>query len=542
MPTKTAKQRKAPVKMSGALSEKNSLPPGVFVCAETSKGAVIAKTNMRAIKIVLFFFIGFLLQSTVAFSQVSNSIPLYHPVYEQLERLQGKELFPKYSLTTRPVTEAYLSFLLEQSQQSNPEIEAYLTTRKSPGVDLYFGFIGTNSKSTLLPQMDARIHPAFEQSNGRFDTGGFTAWAEPRFGFSWGGWGAIDVSPMIPVQWSNEGERGRLRARIQEASLKLGHGDFEIQAGRFPVRWGHGKSGGLIIGGSQYPMDQIQIRNTIPTELPSVLKHLGPIQFSAILARLSGSQRFPHSFFSGARMTIHPFTWFELGYNQAVILGGDGAPELSFTEGIVEVLGRRTRDQTQSNNSNRNGSLDGRIIFPRGIELYAELFLEDCCGGGWLRDLSNMVGVLFPRQNAKDVGFRFEWVRTTEITYRNGIFTSGYADRGHSIGHPIGPDAMGFYLFTQYELSKDLEFELINSFERRGRNHKLQTGGDLTNRFPTLTGTEERWAFTTKTTWSPTSQLWVRGTLGYEHIEDFGLVSGDRRDHIISMLESGWTF
>ena len=97
-----------------------------------------------------------------------------------------------------------------------------------------------------------------------------------------------------------------------------------------------------------------------------------------------------------------------------------------------------------------------------------------------------------------------EWIRTTEITYRNGLFQSGYADRGHLLGHPLGPDAMGFYLFARYLYDDPLWFQTRFGFERRGRNEKNQGGGDIRGIIPTFEAPENRFQFSVRPTWQAT--------------------------------------
>jgi len=499
-------------------------------------------------------------------AQVSNNIPSEDPIYDRVERLHQRGLFKTGVVSFRPITETYLIALLKQAiqrlEEKAPEGSAedsdikaitaflkqrgYLKQEKQNGFAnafTYSGIFGTNSQSVSIPEMGAEINPLLEQRDGRWQQGGIAGWTELELAARWFGWGALKLRTQLPLQWTQQQGGGSFRATLYSGALKLGHGDFEIQLGRFPVRWGHAMSGGLLLSGSQKPLDALQVRNTVPTRLPWLFKYLGPIQYSFLVSRLSDVQHFPNSFLVGNRITILPAPWLELGYAQTVVLGGKGAPDISFGQAISESLGRRSGDVNGANRSNRNFLFDYRLTIPplHSIGLYGEFYLEDCCGGQWLRDMSNLAGVELP-QLWKKVTLNFEWVRTTEITYRNGTFQTGFADRNHLLGHSIGPDAMGFYLFTRYRHCDTLWFQFRTALERRGRNEKNQGGGDIRTVLPSFDGPEERWSFVLTPTWDPTGPLWIRASVGYEYVNNFRFEQSSNRNHGVGMIEVGWNF
>lgn len=517
------------------------------------------KTRTPALIRFLSLFIGLLSYHTPSLqAAVSPDVPMEHPVQANLERLSSRRLISNDLHAIRPVTEFQLKRLAQEARKNLGTeadqdvdlraVETYLVIKESGRAELRGGLLGTNAESVPVPEVDASINPLLEHQGGRWQQGGIAGWIEPRISFQWQGWGAVDVRPFLPMQWSPEGDGKSLRADIYTAALKLGHGGTELQLGRFPIRWGHSKSGSLILGGDQKPLDGLQVRNAEPVELPWIFRYLGPVQFSFLVNRLSAAQDFPHSYMVSERLGIRPTPALELGFAQSIILGGSGSPDLGPSEAISEVLGRRLTNINQVNLSNRMFLLDflWRISWLHDAALYSELYFEDCCtilNGRFARNMANMVGIQIPNLGANGYStLTFEWVRTTEITGRNSTFTSGFADRNHLFGHTIGPDAMAFYLYGDHSLSSELQIQGRIGFERRGRNENDQGGNDIRGVVPTFDKPEDRLSFFVTPTWIPRHDLFLRGSVGYEWVNHFLFENRETKHQAYGSLETGFLF
>ncbi len=493
---------------------------------------------------------------------MSPDIPLTDPVYDRVSRLEAKGFFPEDLHAVRPLTEGQLRRLFVQALESGGDaagdpdilaIEQFLRRlnlgreEAAPGggeVEVRGGIWATNSRSEPILEVDANVNPLLEQREGRWGKGGVAGWLEPRFAMRWGGWGSLDLTPRLPLQWSPEGGGASFDGELFSGVLKLGYGGVETRIGRFPLRFGHGRSGSLILGGSNPPLDGIELRNAYPSRLPWIFRHLGPAQFSLVVARLDGEQSFPHSLFVSERLSIRPSRWFEAGFAQTVILGGKGSSDISFLDGLAEVLGKRKGNIYESNYSNRNFLFDFRVVVPplHALAIYSEVFFEDCCGGRWLRDISNLVGISLPALGGDRTSLTFEWVRTTEITYRNGRFQSGFEHRHHLLGHPIGPDAMGFYFFSDTSFTGDLWVTARMGLERRGREGKNQGSDDIRTVYADYEVPENRLLFAVEPKWELPGGLFLGGGLGYEWVKTFRFVRADTRHNVLGEVSAALKF
>jgi len=543
--------------IGNTLDLKPSPAPFSWAFAGKIVKTVRRKDNKFLLILILVLFI------FPVFGQVSNDIPLNDPIYAKIDRLSSRGYFQDDIRSIRPLTVWGVRHLLDQAHKKIgddqralkdlTDIEKYLSRRgllkeaekKSFGqLGANGGFFVTNSKANDILEVDVQVNPLLEQKEGRFQPGGLEGWIEPRVELRWLDWGSFDMEQRLPLRYNLDEEDDEFEPELRQVGLKLGHQKLEFQIGRIPVQWGHGFSGGLIFGGSQTPLDMIQVRNSESVILPSIFKYLGPIQFSFLTSRLDNDRDFPHGYLIGERIVIKPLPILELGYSQSIILGGDGSPEVGILDAIAEVFGRRLRDVNQFNLSNRNFLTDFRLEIPklRHMAIYSEFFFEDCCSKGW-RDVSNLSGMTWPDLWLSHAGsMSIEVVRTTEITYRNGTFISGFEQRHHLLGHPIGPDALGVYARYGHVLPKEIDMELQMAYEIRGRNEKNQGSGDIRSVLPTFEKPEERLRWTASMTQQIQNNLWLRGTIGYEWTQNYKFVSDNTKHTGLGMVEVGYQF
>jgi hypothetical protein len=294
----------------------------------------------------------------------------------------------------------------------------------------------------------------------------------------------------------------------------------------------------MIFGGTHPPLDGIQLHNTAPVILPYFLDFLGEIQYSIIISILDKEQTFPHTWMVGEKISARPVKWFEIGFAQAVLLGGEGAPEFTFWEGVLEVLGKRTGDVSTVNRSNRNFMFDYRFILPflRNTSTYGEFYFEDCCAHP-SRDIAELIGFEIPNISGPSSKLAFEFVRTTEITFRNGVFTSGFEKSGHLLGHPLGPDAYGVYGQWFYPYRSWI-FKVEPAWERRGREGVDQNKTPLTGyEIP-----EDRYRILFSPTWQFKPTLWVRNQIGYEFIHGLQFLKDNTKNNVFGSIELGLYF
>jgi hypothetical protein len=513
---------------------------------------------MKKLKISATAFLWIFLTCSISFADVSVDIPPEHPIYNNIERLSSLGAFPTDFTSLRPMTVDRLQQLADQvdvskikNQQINSDLEQvrnYLkheNKRDSLQFNAQQGALYSNSKATPLLETDAVANPLLNQKDqSRFMQDGYQLWIQPRMYFNWDGWAAFDIEPFVGMTenpTSNDPDRN---IYLRKSALKLGVRNLELLIGRSPIQWGQGFSGSLLFGGGQHPLDMIQLRNVTPVQLPSLLKIFGMAQFSGFMAKLDRNQFRPESIVIGERLAIKPHSILELAFTQSIQFMGDGAPNLSATDILSEVIGKRLQDINSVNLSNRNIAIDGSLRIPvlNQTKVYAEVFWEDCCKHPFTRDISKLFGISYPSLWQGAGVLAFEYVQTTEIYNRHRPYISGFINRGTSMGHQLGPDAEGYYAKYHHSISPSLELDLFNGYEIRGRNELNQRSTDIRIVVPTFGSPERRIRHTLKLQKNWQSKYWATLSTGYERIWNFQYVTATDRNQCMANIETGFSF
>ncbi|MEZ4846494.1 MAG: capsule assembly Wzi family protein [Bdellovibrionota bacterium] len=505
---------------------------------------------------IIFLAIFFI--SSFSHADVSVDIPLEHPIYNNIDRLSNLGIFPDDIVSIRPITIDRLQEMIESIDTRKPvnrQIEKDLEAirvhleRENKKNSLQFNFqqggMYSNARETPLLETDATTNPLLNmKGQSRFKKQGYQAWFQPRAYFSWEDWAAFDFEPFIGMTQDLATDNPQKNIYLRRAQLKLGFRNLEFSVGRSSVQWAQGFSGGLLFGGSQHPMDMIQLRSSSPTRLPWILKYLGPTQFSIFISKLDENQAFPGSVVIGERLAIKPHPTLELGFTQSIQFMGQGAPNLSAVDILSEVIGKRLQDINSVNLSNRNFVIDGSIrIAPlRNTKIYSEFFWEDCCEFIFTRDISKLIGISYPGLWGNRASLGFEYVQTTEIYNRHIPYTSGFINRGTSLGNQVGPDAEGYFLKYHHSLPDDIELDLINAFEIRGRNELSQRSLDIRTVVPAFETSERRIRHNLKLQKNWSSKYWASLAGGFEHIWNDLYIQGADRNQFMVQLESGFSF
>lgn len=499
---------------------------------------------------LLFFILIFLSYPTL--SNVSPDIQILGVESKSLELLMLSSCFKKHLTGVGQLTEDRVREMLNDIEAAceddaffNEIINAYRLNTKAKASShgaFLAGAHGTNSNHQRVLETDALTNPLLDQNKNIVNSeGDFSFWFMPRLSFDMGAHLAVSLAPL--VQFSNNSEK--VNSKIYEANVKVGLNHLEFQAGNFNFSAGRGKSGSLLFGSQHGPLTGFKLSNTSPQILPWVFKYFGPIQFNIIFSKLDKNQLFPNSNLIVERLDIKPLRFFEFGFSQAVVLGGEGAPNVGFRDGLKEIGGYRTGNLIKSNFSNRGFSADTRFTWdiPAKLDVYGEVYFEDCCAKeNTARDMSNLIGAgALLNANKKKIKLNFEWVRTTEITYRNSTFKSGLVDHNQLLGHSIGPDAMGFYIFSKiYELN-DTSYDLQLAVERRGRTQKNQNSVDIRGIYPGFVSPETRVRIKGGYMCSISSDLWINPVVGYEYVSHVNY-GNQSKHHILGQITAGLHF
>ncbi len=298
---------------------------------------------------------------------------------------------------------------------------------------------------------------------------------------------------LQPELLENE-DYGAARLGIGYAKLTLYN--VELLVGRDSLAWGPGYHNALMLSNNAAPLDQIRIGAAEPFLLPGIGTWVGPTKVLLFLAQLEERRDHSYAKLSGIRLTFAPFTFLELGASRTLMFDGGGPylplskyPSAIFSPGFGDV---RTHPQERTNNLTgldadfRLRNVDRYFLPARDLRLYGEFYWDDTCGecgpstgiGHWFA--SNLLpkgsttggvgGVHFLGLFGQDwLDGRFEYARTSPLSFDHDQFTSGYWTRGHVLSDFIGTDGRDYFgrltarLTSKLMLGFDIDRAVIGS-------------------------------------------------------------------------------
>lgn len=302
-------------------------------------------------------------------------------------------------------------------------------------------------------------------------------------------------------------------ARVATGYAKLTLFNVELVVGRESLAWGPGYHNSLLLSNNAAPLDHIRIGAAEPFLLPWIGTWVGPTKVVIFLAQLEQRRDHPYAKLSGMRLAFSPASFLELGASRTVLFDGlhpnlplRDYPNAIFNPGYGDV---RTHPEQRSDSLTgvdadlRLRNVDRYLLPGRDLRLYGEFYWDDTCGecgpstgvGHWFA--SNLlpkgsttggVGGLHLRglfgQDWLDG--RFEYARTSPMSFNHDQFASGYWTRGHVISDFIGTNGRDYFarlsarLTSNLMLGLDLDRAVIGSTATRPPGpDERRTGGGI---------------------------------------------------------------
>lgn len=355
----------------------------------------------------------------------------------------------------------------------------------------------------------------------------FSLYARPRFEGLFPTTGSADVNPLA-----------------QQLYAKFGVGKFQLQVGRDSLIWGQGEFGGLIFSNNARPLDMIKLGTSSPVILPWIFRYLGQNGFQIFFADMGPEQLYPHAILSGFKWTIVPVSFWELGLNHVVMMGGDGANDPSVWEAIGEfsgILSAFTGNKGNSAFTNRLFSLETRLTLPflSNSVLYGEIGFDDT---------NSEFGVLFEDNAIYYAGFyvprlfhdgtadlRVEYRHVPGGAYRHFQYTDGYTLNRRLLADQAGPDGQGVNLKFNVNFAESSIFTIETAYENRDSDlytSVSSSGNDITDIVKTQDNpTEHRIRLDSAVSWYPAKRVNLKLDFGYEYCRNFNFHSGEDAHH-----------
>jgi hypothetical protein len=262
-------------------------------------------------------------------------------------------------------------------------------------------------------------------------------------------------------------------AGLQTGYVKLTLFNVELLAGRDSLWWGPALHGSLVMSNNAPPLDQVRLGAAEPFLLPLIGRWLGPTKVLAFLAQLEERRDFKDASLFGMRGTIAPFSFLELGISRMVQFGGDVKPRLDAGDYPKTLFNPSAGDDPvrgakyRSNNifgvdaDLRLRNVDRYFVPSRDLRLYGEFGWDDtCCDSNFIPKRSAASGLIGTQLlglfGVDGLDGRFEWVRTSSLSFTHHQFYRGYWTRGSVISDFVGTDGQDYFARVTRRFSPDL--------------------------------------------------------------------------------------
>ena len=264
------------------------------------------------------------------------------------------------------------------------------------------------------------------------------------------GLGTLVSAQIRPRVWATaaSGEGSDLGVTLLEGYVRMLLGNLAVEVGRNHVSRGYGRESGPILSHNARGLDLVRISLDRPARLPWVLRVLGPVGASALLANMGASSDTPHSKLVIFQGSLRPHPNIELGATLLNHQGGTGAPPATFAERLQDVFLIYPQGTPISD---KVFGADMRLTLPAaGLQLYMEVLTTDdhelfsSPGQALVNEAVWIVGARLNGFGAE--GRTDHWVEARRAGVRphtHHQFTSGLTLDGRIIGDSMGPLGKG---------------------------------------------------------------------------------------------------
>jgi hypothetical protein len=378
----------------------------------------------------------------------SPELALDDPIYLELARLRSSGALPLYLGGLRPLSEARAHALLRAAGQVPPP-------RLVSG-DLRGPWLAPVHRLQLRAVL-ARDHlrPYSTERHPRYLAGGVAITCEHRegercgegAGLAWAldsavGYGAwLSAATRLRAVLGSEAYAADLALDRAYASAELG--PVRFLAGRHILVLGPSSRTQAMWGDHAPPLDHLRLSTSRPIPLlgGAILRASGLF----FVGRLADPQTFHGSLVDGTRIQIDLLDTAELGLTHIIQLGGDGSPDFTFADYVLEHARHNTGGTTPAGFANHRLSADLAISRPdlAGLRVYYEIAAEDMRDQVWSmlrRDADHVLGLEIDRLAAR-AALLVELTLTGVRSHEHDVFATGLTSGGRIAGDPLGPSS-----------------------------------------------------------------------------------------------------
>jgi hypothetical protein len=370
-----------------------------------------------------------------ALAAASPNVDLGDPRYDELATYYARGLLPLYRGGYAPMTEARMRRLLVASPLPR---------------DVWFRV----DRALLRLAWDAdRPRPYSTSYRPRQIAGAVALTCEHDEGRPCGGTGTLgevdasagyaDYASATVRLRANAGTQGYDEDVGVDRLYAIGEiGPVAVGIGRDVLVVGPRSRTQLGWGDNAAPLDHVRISTSEPFALTDDLD----ANVLYAVARLRDPQTFDGTLLTISRVQLDIADKIEVGVQQLLQLGGDGAAPIGGpVDFVLEHIRRRDKSASATDSSNRRfgGDVSWRIRELWGARLYYQLMFEDIRRARWIDavryDADHLWGV-------EVAGVVVEYHQTGVRSGEHSSRLTGMTNAGYVGGSPLGPDAKSIYV------------------------------------------------------------------------------------------------
>lgn len=448
--------------------------------------------------------------------QTLSDLPLSHPVYDLLDRLETRGVFGKTLPGIRPYSRSLVTHLVEQAllfpALGTPErarLERYKSEHtaqphESAIRSVFQGHFYSFADSIL----QVRANPIFRQTIHLVDdeTTEENAVSQTYVGVSVDGsfydHFGFRVQHFEAREWSNLARttRSDVWARpIETVQLKGKTSDFRetryqirvnlpwfgLDFGKESFDWGPGREANVFLQGAapSYLYGRLRVSHKALT-FEHLFGGLRTPPDAADLSTTSTSNGHLRTLPAPKRFVTHRLELelsdrLRFGIHESVVYGDRGF-EPAYALPVSILVGAQTY---AGETDNVAFGFDLAYRVGRATKLYAAIFFDDLSKFD-PGNFSNQVGIQAGGHWAEPMGvpgvdIRAEYARMEPYTYAHNLDINAYTHFDAVLGHPLGPNADRVFLHLQWWLSEHVRLSSAIRHTREGDNYTAN--GELVN-------------------------------------------------------------
>ncbi len=492
-----------------------------------------------------------------AHAQPVEYLPVWSPLYDEIDALAARRLLDSLALYTRPLARADIARALDRARRLHPDLERDLPYQRLERelvrelTDLGAPCAARESGPLLdAGPHDRRLRVSLAgHARGDYDAkraaahfrmrdeSALSARGGLQIGSAFGAFEEVGVTRI-------RGQRAFIDALASNTDLELAALRGEITARSGPLgaaagyesfRWGPGRRGTLLLSDAAGPMTFLAFQGSFGGRLTATA-------LSAVLSQADGRY-----------LAAHRFEWavsprFTLGLAEAARYRSESLDPLYAAGVFPYALVRRIHIRDASNDSlrvieraNVMASADLTVRAAPALTLYGEILVDD-----FVTKTSDA-----PHQLAFQAGFRSErpygarWVRflgeyTRVFNYTYSVtYDQSFIYRDRPLGYVLGPDVENAWLTAALDLSRDWQLRWTGDFTNHGEGRLgvpwvPGSGGASSGHLSgVIERTREVWG---DARWLPRDNVDAGVGLGFRRVENERNVPGAKRTAWLARL------